>query len=75
MSCHSNKIVRVTYPKNCCPEIDDSQQLLYTGPALPCIEVQTNQTLNDAIKEIDALICNTLNNLTTTTTTSSTTVI
>jgi hypothetical protein len=70
--CCSDRIVRVTYPKKCCPEINDSQQLIYPGPALQCIEVQTNQTLNDAIKEIDALICNTLNNLTTTTTTTTT---
>jgi hypothetical protein len=74
MSC-SDRIVRVTYPKNCSPEVDDSQQLLYNGPALSCIDVQTNQTLNDAIKEIDQLICQTLNNLTTSTssTTTSTT--
>jgi hypothetical protein len=73
MSC-SDRIVRVTYPKNCCPEVDDSQQLLYNGPALQCINVQTNQAFNEAIKEIDALICNTLNNIVccpTTTTTSS----
>lgn len=74
MSC-SDRIVRVTYPKNCSPEVNDSQQLLYNGPALPCIDVQTNQTFNDAIKEIDELICQTLNNLTTSTssTTTSTT--
>lgn len=72
MSCYPNKIVRVTYPKSCCPEVDDSQQLLYNGPALECINVQTNQTLNEAIKEIDAFICNTLNSLTTTTTSSTT---
>jgi len=77
MSCHSDRIVRITYPKNCCPEVDDSQQLLYNGPALACIDVQTNQTLNDAIKEIDTLLCNAQNSLieccnTTTTTSSST---
>lgn len=69
MSCHPNRIVRITYPKNCCPEVNDSQQLLYNGPALACVDVQTNQTFNDAIKEIDTLICNTLNSLTTTTST------
>jgi hypothetical protein len=76
MSC-SDRIVRVTYPKDCTPEVDDSQQLLYNGPALACIDVQTNQTLNDAIKEIDALLCDAQNSLieccnTTTTTSSST---
>jgi hypothetical protein len=65
MSCHSNIIVRVTYPKNCCPEVNDSQQLLYNGPALECVDVQTNQAFNEAIKEIDALICQTLDSLTT----------
>jgi hypothetical protein len=63
MSCHSNKIVRVTYPKNCCPEVDDSQQLIYPGPALPCIDVQTNQTFNDAVKELDTLLCNAIQEL------------
>ena len=72
MSCHSDRIVRITYPKNCTPEVDDSQQLLYNGPALACIDVQTNQTLNDAIKEIDAFICQTLNELNNTTTTTTT---
>jgi hypothetical protein len=70
--CCSDRIVRVTYPKKCCPEINDSQQLTYPGPALACITVQTGQTLNSAIKEIDTLICNTLNSLTTTTTSSTT---
>lgn len=63
MSCHSNRIVRVTYPKNCCPEVDDSQQLIYPGPALPCIDVQTNQTFNDAVKELDTLLCNAIQEL------------
>lgn len=62
MSC-SDRIVRVTYPKNCCPEVDDSQQLLYNGPALQCINVQTNQAFNEAIKEIDALICKTIDDV------------
>ena len=63
MSCHSNRIVRVTYPKNCSPEVDDSKQLLYNGPALACIDVQTNQTFNDAIKEIDTLLCDAIEQL------------
>jgi hypothetical protein len=68
MSC-SDRIIYITYPKDCSPEVNDSQQLLYNGPALACIDVQTNQTLNDAIKEIDTFICQTLNSLTTTTST------
>lgn len=54
MSCSTNK---VTYPKDSCPKIDDSKQLLYNGPALSCINVQTNNSLNDILKKINDLFC------------------
>ena len=54
MSCSTNK---VTYPKDSCPKIDDSKQLLYNGPALSCINVQTNSKLNDVFKKINDLFC------------------
>ena len=54
MSCSSNKVI---YPSNNCPEVTDSEQLLYNGPALSCINVQTNNPLNDIFKKINNLFC------------------
>jgi uncharacterized protein (TIGR02145 family) len=72
MSCQNYKVKSTS--SNCIP--DDALttgNFLYNGAPLSCLDIQTGTVLNDAIKEIDALICQTLNNLTTTTTTSSST--
>lgn len=64
MYCHSNKIVRVTYPRNCQPELNESNDLIYSGPPLACIDGQTNASFNSIIKNLDNLLCETINKLT-----------
>jgi hypothetical protein len=73
MSNCQNKIVTITYPKNCCPDkVNSSNELLYNGPALPCVDVQTGESFNAAVKQIDELLCELINELTTTTTSTTT---
>ena len=47
----------------------DGSKVLYTGPNLPSLGVQTNENLNVALQKIDILFNTILNQITTTTTT------
>lgn len=63
-------INQIYYPKGCLPDdIEGSNQLLYKGPALSCIDVSTGTEFNDIIKDLDQKLCDLIDSLTTTTTT------
>lgn len=70
MSC-SNSIINIKYPNDCYSS-GSCQELIYDGPPLSCIDVQTDTYINEIIKNLDSLICETLDGLKTTTTTTTT---
>jgi hypothetical protein len=71
MSC-SDRIVRVKYPKGCLPEPNESNGLIYSGPPLACIDGQSDTAFSDIIKNLDTLLCETIDKLRATTTTTTT---
>lgn len=64
MACSSNNsnncasyTLNTTYtPCDTCTSVD-SQCIIYTGPTLACLNIETNTKLEDIIKEIDTVLC------------------
>lgn len=59
MPCYENTVaVYTTYPPGCMPSvIIDSNNVIYTGPNLPCSGVSHNDSLTVALQKIDTKVC------------------
>jgi hypothetical protein len=59
MPCYENTVVvYTTYPPGCVPSVTiDSNNVIYTGPNLPCSGISHNDSLTVALQKIDTKIC------------------
>lgn len=59
MPCYENTVaVYTTYPPGCTPSVTiDSNNVIYTGPNLPCSGISHNECLTVALQKLDSKVC------------------